>query len=166
MTRSAIIARARTLRRRETDAELVLWTELANRRLNGFKFVRQFPIPPFIVDFACRSKKLVVELDGAQHAESESDVRRTTHLNQQGWSLLRFWNEEVFKERGAVLETILAVLEGRVKDRSDGFGWVDGLRFAPGKSVLAPLCSAPSRVSVKREAPGFRHWPAQGERCG
>lgn len=168
MKRSAIIARARTLRRKETDAELLLWTELANRRLNGFKFVRQFPVPPFIVDFACRSKRLIIELDGAQHAQSQRDLKRTGLLNVSGWSVLRFWNDEVFKERNAVLETILAVLEGRLRHRSDGDGWIDGLRFAPARLSHASLRAGLSSLSEEEEglAGGFEHGLHDRERCG
>ena len=99
-----------TLRRNETDAEYRLWYELSARRLNGFKFVRQFPIDRYVVDFACRSMRLVIELDGAQHAASVRDAARTEFLNDKGWSVLRFWNEEVSEGAGGGCETILAAL--------------------------------------------------------
>ena len=124
-------SRVRTLRRNETDAEYRLWYELANRRLNGYKFVRQFPIDRFVVDFACRAKRLVVELDGAQHAGSKTDPARTDTLNRAGWSVLRFWNDEVLREKNAVCETILTVLEGRIVEPCDGAGLLHGLRFHP-----------------------------------
>ena len=106
--------RARSLRRSETDAEKILWEELRGRRLNGHKFVRQHPIGQFFVDFACREKMLVVELDGGQHLDSAYDVKRDEFLNSQGWNVLRFWNADVFLEMPSVLETILAALEGRL----------------------------------------------------
>jgi very-short-patch-repair endonuclease len=105
--------RARNLRQNETDAEYRLWIEVRNRRLNGYKFTRQVPLGPYIVDFLCREKNLIGELDGSQHADSEHDAGRTEWLNAQGYSVLRFWNDEILRERRATLETILSVLEGR-----------------------------------------------------
>ncbi len=105
---------ARNLRANATDAEYLLWYELRNRVLNGYRFSRQVRIGPFICDFACRSEKLIVELDGSQHSENPADERRTQWLLAQGYSVLRFWNDEVAFERGAVLEAILAALEGRL----------------------------------------------------
>ena len=116
---------ARTLRRNETDAEKVLWREIRNRNLNGFKFVRQYPIGPYIADFACREKALVVELDGAQHAESMRDTERTRYISNAGFSVIRFWNDDVLRERDDVLETIVAILEGRLKEACDA------TRFSP-----------------------------------
>jgi very-short-patch-repair endonuclease len=112
--KSGATARARNLRQNETDAEYRLWIEVRNRRLNGYKFARQIPLGPYAVDFICRDKSLIVEVDGSQHADSEHDFRRTEWLNAQGYSVLRFWNDEILRERHAVLETILAVLEGKV----------------------------------------------------
>ncbi|MGV0877136.1 endonuclease domain-containing protein [Martelella sp. FLE1502] len=116
---------ARALRRNETDAEKALWRELRGRNLNGFKFVRQYPIGPYIADFACREKALVVELDGAQHAENTRDVERTRYINRAGFSVIRFWNEEVLRERDDVLETIVAILEDRLTESCDA------TRFSP-----------------------------------
>ncbi|MCZ7495686.1 endonuclease domain-containing protein [Agrobacterium rhizogenes] len=101
---------ARKLRRDETYAEYRLWYELKNRGLNGFKFSRQVPLGPYIADFVCREKMLIVELDGSQHASSTHDRQRTLWLNKQGYAVLRFWNHEVFEERSSVLNTILALL--------------------------------------------------------
>ncbi len=102
-----------------------MWSDLRNRRLNGYKFSRQIPLGPYIVDFVCREQSLIVELDGSQHAESTHDERRTEWLNQQGYSVLRFWNAEILQERRAVLETILAVLQGQIVERCDA------IRFSP-----------------------------------
>lgn len=113
-------AMARDLRRTETEAEYRLWFDLRNRLLNGYKFTRQVPLGPYIADFLCRSRKLVVELDGSQHAGLESDLIRTAWMNRNGYSVLRFWNEEILRERRAVLETILAALDGRLVERCDG----------------------------------------------
>ncbi|MDO6964420.1 very-short-patch-repair endonuclease [Rhizobium alvei] len=118
--------KARTLRQNETEAEYRLWGELRNRLLNGHKFARQVPLGPYVADFVCREKRLVVELDGSQHAESNHDTTRTRWLNDHGYSVLRFWNHEVLEERRAVLDTILAALDGRIFARDDV------LRFSPG----------------------------------
>ncbi|WP_319519405.1 endonuclease domain-containing protein [uncultured Martelella sp.] len=107
---------ARSLRRNETDAEKVLWREIRNRNLNGFKFTHQYPVGPYFADFACREKTLVVELDGAQHAENMKDADRTRYINNAGFSVIRFWNDEVLKERQDVLETIVAILENRLTE--------------------------------------------------
>ncbi|MDP2118801.1 MAG: endonuclease domain-containing protein [Hoeflea sp.] len=107
---------ARQMRKQPTDAEHLLWRELRNRLLNGFRFSRQVRVGPYICDFCCRSEKLVVELDGSQHALNESgDQRRTEWLKRNGYSVLRFWHDEIVFERGAVLDTILAALEGRLE---------------------------------------------------
>lgn len=129
--RDGATQRARKLRLEETEPEYRLWSDLRARRLNGFKFVRQIPLGPYIVDFLCREQMLVVELDGGQHCESEYDARRTAWLNAQGYSVIRFWNDEVLRERRAVLETILAALEGEPLSPSPD------LRFAP--ATLSPL---------------------------
>lgn len=84
------------MRRNATEAEKRLWPRLRNRRLDGFKFVRQRPIGTYIVDFACPSAKLVIELDGSQHAEQASrDETRSGYLNNEGWEVLRFWNGDM-----------------------------------------------------------------------
>ncbi|WP_421859305.1 endonuclease domain-containing protein [Oricola sp.] len=113
------------MRKDPTDAENFLWNELRNRQLNGYRFNRQVRIGSYIADFACRSRKLIVELDGSHHSENASDEWRTAYLNAQGCFVLRFWNDEVSFERRAVLDTILAVLDGEIHSPSPG------LRFAP-----------------------------------
>ncbi|MDI6028028.1 DUF559 domain-containing protein [Corticibacterium sp. UT-5YL-CI-8] len=112
-------SKARYLRRQETEEESFLWSDLRGRRLNGFKFSRQIPLGPYIVDFLCREQYLVVEVDGFQHAESKLDRVRTTWLNRQGYSVLRFWNHEITHERRAVLDTILAALTGRMVEHCE-----------------------------------------------
>ena len=85
---------------------------LRARQLLGFKFYRQFAIGPFIADFCCRSARLVVELDGEQHSKQEdADLRRSAFLVEQGYRVIRFWNNEVLREIERVLETILQALE-------------------------------------------------------
>jgi very-short-patch-repair endonuclease len=140
--RDGATIRARALRSNDTEPEYRLWSDLRSRRLNGYKFVRQTPLGPFIVDFLCRERLLVLELDGSQHAECSDDLRRTSWLNSNGYSVLRFWNDEVLKERRAVLETLLAVLEGRIHSPSPG------LRFAPATLSPSGRGRRPSRAGV------------------
>jgi len=103
--------RARELRQFSTDAERVLWSHLRNRQLEGCKFRRQVPIDRFIADFACLERKLVIELDGGQHAEqAEREVARTAALEAAGWTVLRFWNHEVFENLEGVLIAVIAAL--------------------------------------------------------
>ena len=87
-----------------------MWQFLRLRQLDGFRFRRQVPIGHYIADFACVEAKLVVELDGGQHQDSEHDVRRDAELVRQGFRVLRFWNNQVLQETEAVLEQILRVL--------------------------------------------------------
>jgi very-short-patch-repair endonuclease len=105
--------RARHLRRSQTDVERKLWRRLNNRQVAGCKFVRQEPIGPFFADFACRGRKLVVELDGSQHADNEYDRARDAYMAARGYRVLRFWNSEVNAYPTSVLDTIYAALEER-----------------------------------------------------
>ena len=101
--------RARRLRRDQTDAEARLWERLRANRLEGWKFRRQAPVGPFIVDFLCLRAALVVELDGGIHAEQvERDVRRDAFLAARGLQVLRFWNTQVSDDVDGVCWTILS----------------------------------------------------------
>jgi very-short-patch-repair endonuclease len=102
--------RVRQLRTNATDAETKLWFAVRDRRLAGFKFVRQKAIGPYVVDFICRDRNLIIEVDGGQHAESESDQVRDAYLASEGYRVLRFWNSDVLRNIDGVLETILASL--------------------------------------------------------
>ena len=106
--------RARSMRKRGTKPEALLWIELKACRLGGFHFTRQFPIGPYYADFACRSEGLVVELDGSQHANSPTDRARDQFIQSAGYSILRFWNDDVLRQRRSVCETILAALLGQL----------------------------------------------------
>ena len=106
---------ARQLRHNQTEAEARLWSHLRNRQLCGRKFRRQFAIGAYVVDFACIEAKLVVELDGGQHAEAVSyDVKRTRDIEVCGFLVLRFWNADVMTDTESVLATIHSVLEPEV----------------------------------------------------
>jgi very-short-patch-repair endonuclease len=102
---------ARGLRRRQTDAERKLWARLRDRRLLGVKFARQVPIGPYVVDFCCRERKLVVELDGGQHAmQKEYDAERTLFLEALGYRVLRFWGNDALGNTDGVLVRIAQTL--------------------------------------------------------
>ncbi|MGI8525642.1 MAG: endonuclease domain-containing protein [Pseudolabrys sp.] len=101
---------ARELRCKSTDVERAVWLLLRDRRLNGIKFRRQVPIGPYVADFASIQHRLIVELDGSQHAGSLSDAVRDTFLAADGWRILRFWNNDVLSNRSGVLEAIQQAL--------------------------------------------------------
>jgi len=108
--------RARDLRRGQTDVEGRLWRELRGRRFSGFKFRRQQPIGPFIVDFCCFEAKVTIELDGGEHEEPEKanlDRARSAALESMGFVELRFWNDAVFRNLSGVLATIEGVVKAR-----------------------------------------------------
>jgi very-short-patch-repair endonuclease len=100
---------ARDLRQNMTDAERRLWRELRRRSL-GARFRRQVPIGSYIVDFACLSSRLIIELDGGQHLESPSDRQRDAWLQDRGYRVFRFWNNDVLRNTEGVLTVILAAL--------------------------------------------------------
>jgi very-short-patch-repair endonuclease len=102
---------ARRLRRNQTDAERLLWFRLCDRQLDGWKFKRQVPIDRFVVDFFCADAKLIVELDGGQHAHNrERDRDRSRVLEAMGYLALRFWNHDVIRNTDGVLEEILSTV--------------------------------------------------------
>jgi len=102
---------ARRLRLDSTDAERRLWAVLRDRRLARYRFRRQHPIGGFIVDFASTKHRLIVEADGSQHADNEADERRTVLLQDGGWRVIRFWNNDVLTNTEGVVETILRALQ-------------------------------------------------------
>ena len=97
---------AKKLRKRQTEAEKRLWRHLKAKQLEGVKFRRQEPIGKYIVDFASFDRKLVIELDGGQHADDMRDAGRDAWLGTQGFEVLRFWNNEIFENFDGVLEEI------------------------------------------------------------
>ena len=110
-------ARARRLRRDATDAELKLWNRLRARTINGFKFVRQEPIGPYFVDFLCRQQRLIIEVDGGQHATDKRDAVREQWLVARGYRVLRFWNNDVLGNIDGVLEVIADALKAAAPAR-------------------------------------------------
>ncbi len=98
--------RARTLRSNPTDAERRLWQGLRGRQMDGFKFRRQMPLGPYIVDFVCLEARLVIEVDGGQHQGSQKDQARDAWLTAEGYRVLRFWDHEVLGRTTELLERI------------------------------------------------------------
>ena len=107
--------RSRVLRSRPIAAEARIWSKLRDRRLNGLKFVRQAPVGPFFVDFACRELKVVIEVDGGTHGDAADvarDEMRTTELRRLGYRVFRVHNIDVYENIDGVLDTLLAFIEG------------------------------------------------------
>jgi very-short-patch-repair endonuclease len=102
---------ARKLRKTMTDAERAMWLFLRQRQVEGRRFRRQVPIDHYIVDFACFEARLIIEVDGGQHFESESDKTRDAYLAAQGFRVLRFWNNDVLANREGVFQVIAEALK-------------------------------------------------------
>ncbi len=105
-----IRSRARELRNNPTDAERLLWRQLRFWQLEGYKFRRQQPLGRYIVDFVCLEKRVVIEVDGGQHSQ-RVDAERDAWLRNEGFIVLRFWNNEVLKDIDAVKEVVLKSLQ-------------------------------------------------------
>lgn len=106
--------RARALRKDMSDAEMKLWQQLRRGGIEGYRFRRQHPIGPYIADFVCLEKRLIVEVDGAQHAEPEQiahDARRTAWLEERGYHVIRCWTHELNETMSGVLELIWLALQ-------------------------------------------------------
>jgi very-short-patch-repair endonuclease len=111
-TRPNLAQFARQLRVNQTDCEQLLWQKLRSRQIANLKFRRQFPCPPYVLDFYCAELKLAIELDGGQHYETSGlihDQRRTRYLNQKGIEVVRFSNLEVIQQMDDVLEQIIRI---------------------------------------------------------
>jgi very-short-patch-repair endonuclease len=105
-----------------TDAELKLWNEVRAHRLMGLGFRRQMPIAGYIVDFACPEKKLIVEVDGSQHGEGQQadiDAKRDRRLEELGWTILRFWNDDILRDIDGVCDHVVTVAGLTAKDAAD-----------------------------------------------
>src|SRR5689334_16854123 len=108
---TSLLANARSLRAHATDAERCLWRHLRNRHLGAYRFRRQQPMAGYVVDFVCMRARLIVEIDGGQHADDLlHDLERTRDLARCGFRVIRFWNHEVLQQTDAVLESILEAL--------------------------------------------------------
>ena len=111
MNKEKLLTHAKDLRASQTKAEQKLWYYLRAHRFMGLKFKRQKTIGCYIVDFICIERRLIIEIDGGQHIEqAEYDHRRDAWLGSQGYTILRFWNNEVMQQPESVLEQIRATL--------------------------------------------------------
>jgi len=105
-------ARARHLRNNSTEPERRLWQALRSRQVLGVRFNRQFPVGPYICDFVSRGHRLVIEIDGATHAEAQADdAQRTAFLKSQGWRVVRFWNGDVMNNLDGVVLELVRILK-------------------------------------------------------
>jgi len=113
---------AKSMRRVMTEAELKLWNELRAHRLMGLGFRRQVPIGPYVADFVCSAHNLIVEVDGSQHGEAENvarDQARTAYLEGRGWTILRFWNDDVLRDIDGVCDHIVTAAGLMPTDAAD-----------------------------------------------
>jgi len=138
--KSKTTKRARQLRAAQTKSEGLLWSLLRSQQLCGLKFRRQHPIGPYYVDFACVSRRVVVELGGAYHDDiQEADLRRQHYLESQGWQVVRFHNDDVLRDAEAVIRAIASKLGVpfrfyRRNDNGSGF-----MCLRAGQSPTRPL---------------------------
>ena len=141
-----------------TDAERLLWSRLKNRALGGAKFRRQVPFPPNTVDFCCFEAKLIVELDGSQHAiQVEYDATRTARLEADGFSVVRFWNGDVLANTAGVLEALLTELRARGAPSQPPPLWPK----TPGRG--AQTQTRPRVIAAKSSVPSTLVGEEQGE---
>lgn len=109
-TNPKLLERARQMRSEMTQPKRELWIALRAKRFDGVKFTRQVVIGPYIADFVCRSRKLIIELDGATHDDASRDDQRTAFLEAQGYRVIRFWNNEVMTNLDGVLGALSEAL--------------------------------------------------------
>lgn len=111
MRTGAKVAFARSLRQRLTDAETHVWFFLRRRQLKGFRFRRQHPLGPYIADFVCLERHLIIELDGSQHLDCADDMARDVWFRENGDRVLRFWNDDALLRTDRVLGMMVSHLE-------------------------------------------------------
>ncbi len=163
---------SKALRQNLTNAERLLWHYLRNKQLDGYKFRRQQAMGNYIVDFVCLSKKIIIELDGGQHQEQQSyDSQRDNFLQQQGYKVLRFWNNDVFNNCFGVLEKIYAELveiNSTLEGESENQGRSPQMiRWGEKRQQLCPptasccvalaLCDSPSRGTNLKKINTFKY---------
>jgi very-short-patch-repair endonuclease len=133
---------ARSLRSDMTIAEHKFWQAIRGKQIEDCRFRRQHPVGPYIADFACIDKSLVIELDGEQHQDRITyDERRTAFLQAQGWQVLRFWNNDVLNNLDGVLAKVIEVLTAASPSQPPHRAACKRLGFGRRKAVL---CETPS----------------------
>jgi 16S rRNA processing protein RimM len=125
----SILNNVKYLRQNMTDAEKCLWNHLRDRRFEDLKFRRQHPIPPYVADFFCEDLNLIIELDGGQHAP-EIDQERTNFLEEKGYKLIRFWNNDVLANIEGVLTMIKEQVTSQASSHPDPFPGGEGAKKA------------------------------------
>ncbi|HWU51089.1 MAG TPA: DUF559 domain-containing protein [Asticcacaulis sp.] len=145
--RSRLTPLARILRQSDNLAEARLWLALRDRQQGDLKFRRQFPIGSYIADFACPARRLVVELDGGQHIDNPHDVIRDRYLCAHGWSVARFGAGDVLSDKGVVLDTILAICEGRISEPVESYEF----RFYPARLEMTEATPHPDPLALQGE---------------
>lgn len=137
--------RSRALRNNPTMAEQKLWGVLRNRQMLGVRFNRQVPIGPFICDFVARVPKLVIEVDGGQHAVAlDADNRRTSFLKNRGYRVIRFWNNEVLGNIEGVVEAILQALTDKPSTDPSRHAGGEETRSAEGEGLSGRRSPSPN----------------------
>ena len=119
MVRKRLTTLAQKLRHDPTEAQIRLWSQLRGKQM-GVQFTREFPIGDHIADIVCRNARLVIELDGGQHAENEADLVRTREIEAHGYTVIRFWNNDVLSNTDGVLMVIAEHL-AIARNRKDWF---------------------------------------------
>ncbi len=160
---------ARDLRRNMTDAERRLWGALRAQRFEGWKFRRQEPLGDYIADFICHDARLVIEIDGGQHAESHRDVRRDAWFAEQGYCVLRFWNNEVLGQQEAVLERIydtLATLSPTLSPSPSPQGGGGRVPSPPGRGLGRGLGLGRGQGEVTFNLPAMQEFEALAHSLG
>lgn len=143
MRNAAVQRHAVRLRLNATDAERLLWTRLREKQMDGFKFRRQYPAGPYILDFACLEAKPVIEVDGGQHGERlAEDQRRTAWLAGKGFRVLRFWNHEVL---GQIEDVAAAIWNARHDAPTPALPRDAGEGEIPSEAPSPPLPHTPAR---------------------
>jgi very-short-patch-repair endonuclease len=146
-----LLTRARSARKNMTESENRLWYYLRDRRLSGYKFVRELVIGVYIADFVCRRKKLIIEVVGGQHVDAaEYDRIRTKFFEGEGYRVLRFWSSDVMGNIEGVLEEILAWLENVVESKPSPPAPLPKLRFGRGESIRESVSLIKVNGSKKR----------------
>lgn len=154
MNMNDLVPNARKLRRDQTDAEKLLWSRLRNRQFENFKFRRQHPIPPYVADFFCEELKLVIELDGGQHTP-EKDAKREKYIEGQGYTVLRFWNNDILSNIDGILEHIHSHIPSSepIPAKHLRVGRIAAPHGVKGLVKILPFCED---VSLIEQAEGFK----------